>query len=159
MLTAREPVEHELKIWPSQFAALLSLDKLHEVRRFDRDFRIGDYLRLREFEPEAERYTGREVRAIVSWITEPGTFGLPSEVGVMSIQGVIETTKAKAQRREPSTCGRCLYEESNGELIEQCAACKSSDAEMKPQPKIDRAGGDRPALNPAAAWPFPTRVK
>lgn len=31
--------------------------------------------------------------------------------------------------RAPTTCGYCTFEEADGELIEQCARCKTADAQ------------------------------
>lgn len=61
---------HELKSWPHLFEAILSGAKKHELRRCDdRDFSVGDILDLREFDPEAGRYTGRRCRVEVTYIT------------------------------------------------------------------------------------------
>jgi hypothetical protein len=40
---------HDLKCWPEPFAAILSGEKRHEIRRDDRGFKVGDVLRLREY--------------------------------------------------------------------------------------------------------------
>jgi len=67
---ARASVVHELKCWPQFFRAIAAGRKRHDLRRAcDRDFQVGDRLRLREFEPEAQRYTGREQIVEVTYIT------------------------------------------------------------------------------------------
>lgn len=81
----RGPMEHDLKVWPQQFEALNTCAKMHEVRKFDRDYRVGDTLNLREFDPASGEYTGRRTLRMVTHITAPGTFGLPPDVGVMSV--------------------------------------------------------------------------
>lgn len=43
--------EHELKIWPEQFEAVKSGIKRFEFQKNDRDFQVGDLLRLRKFYP------------------------------------------------------------------------------------------------------------
>ncbi len=60
--------KHELKCWPKYFEAILSNDKLFEVRLDDRDFQLGDILQLREWEPDARRYTGRQLSRRVTYI-------------------------------------------------------------------------------------------
>lgn len=50
---------HDLKTWPVYFAALRDGTKTFELRRDDRDFEVGDALRLREWNPQDEQYTGR----------------------------------------------------------------------------------------------------
>jgi hypothetical protein len=61
---------HDLKCWPEFFAAIMAGEKRHDLRRArDRHFKVGDTLRLREYDPRAERYTGREQRVAVTYIT------------------------------------------------------------------------------------------
>jgi Domain of unknown function (DUF3850) len=61
---------HELKCWPQFFEAIAKGHKRHDLRRADdRDFRVGDRLRLREFDPGFKRYTGREQIVEVTYIT------------------------------------------------------------------------------------------
>ncbi len=53
--------EHELKVWPEFFDALLDESKPFEFRKNDRDYKVGDALWLREFEPGNEGYEGMDV--------------------------------------------------------------------------------------------------
>src|SRR5271166_678913 len=67
---ARLPVEHRVKSWPHLFEATLAGVKTHELRRAsDRDYRVGDTLRLQEFDPIAQRYTTRELTVTITYIT------------------------------------------------------------------------------------------
>jgi len=50
---------HVLKSWPRFFQQVLDGKRTHELRRNDRDYRIGDHMELREFDPKAGAYTGR----------------------------------------------------------------------------------------------------
>jgi hypothetical protein len=65
---------HELKSWPEFFADVATGKKNFELRRNDRDYRPGDELVLREWEPgdhpdrATARYTGREHRVIVTYV-------------------------------------------------------------------------------------------
>lgn len=54
----RKPVIHELKILPKYFDEVQSLNKQFELRKDDRDYRVGDLILLKEF--ENGHYTGRE---------------------------------------------------------------------------------------------------
>jgi hypothetical protein len=66
----RDAVVHELKCWPEFFTEISAGRKRHDLRRCDdRHFRVGDRLKLREFDPKAERYTGRTLLAAVTYIT------------------------------------------------------------------------------------------
>ena len=68
--SARAPKEHGLKCWPQFFEAIAAGRKRHDLRRaHDRDFQVGDTLRLLEFDPQANCYTGREQVVEVTYIT------------------------------------------------------------------------------------------
>lgn len=49
---------HELKIWPEYFVAVERGNKCFELRKDDREFQVGDYIKLREYDPREQRYTG-----------------------------------------------------------------------------------------------------
>jgi hypothetical protein len=80
--------EHELKTHPEPFGALIRKEKPYEVRRADRPFQVNDTLRLREFDPIAEKYTGRSALAVITYITPPGRYGLPPDLTVLGISFV-----------------------------------------------------------------------
>lgn len=77
---------HELKCHPQEFAAMANGAKGHEVRRFDQDFQTGDWLLLREWDPETGCYSGQQMFREITYITPPGSFGLPADVNVMSVK-------------------------------------------------------------------------
>lgn len=92
--------EHTLKTWPDPFEAVWNLDKRYELRRDDRGFEVGDRLHLQEWVPEKMKYSGRWVRALVTYITRPGTFpGLEEGHCIMSIQ-VQDKGQAMCIKRE-----------------------------------------------------------
>lgn len=100
---------HYYKTWPEPFEAAAILAKLHEIRKDDRNPRpaVGDMVVLREWRPSfkpgdvityvkadgpppidrnAGEYTGRELAPRrVTYISEPGTWGLPADVFVMTL--------------------------------------------------------------------------
>lgn len=59
---------HELKTWPEYFYDVYAGDKTFEVRQNDRDFSVGDTLILREYDPRTDKYSGRSIRCIVSYV-------------------------------------------------------------------------------------------
>lgn len=59
---------HDLKVWPDFFSAIDCGEKPFEVRKNDRDYRVGDTLRLREYAPGPDEYTGRQIERTVSYI-------------------------------------------------------------------------------------------
>ena len=67
---AGDIVEHRVKCWPQFFDPIVSGEKTHDLRRADdRDFRIGDLLCLEEFDPKTNRYTGRQFKVKITYIT------------------------------------------------------------------------------------------
>ena len=67
---------HELPLWPDCFAAVRAGTKPFDVRRNDENFRVGDILLLREFDPDPSQYTGRTLTRWVSYVLQGGTFGV-----------------------------------------------------------------------------------
>ena len=59
---------HELKTWPKFFESIIAEMKTFEIRKNDRDFKAGDYLVLREWNPETAQYTGRVTVKFVSYL-------------------------------------------------------------------------------------------
>lgn len=76
---------HELKIRPEYFDAVRNRIKTFEVRKNDRNYQVGDWLKLREYDPTKEEYTGSELMVFVSYILKGGSFGIPDDMVIMSI--------------------------------------------------------------------------
>ncbi len=84
---------HELKTHPEYFQAVIDGKKKFEIRKNDRDFAIGDVLRLREWNPSwdndpvTEKYTGRYCYVLIDYIIydNEGIAGLEEDYVVMSI--------------------------------------------------------------------------
>lgn len=97
MASAREPLQHDLKATPADYGAVVSGDKTFVVRRNDRDFRVGDTLRLHEWIPDAPEVcrwdakgltgtcTGSYINMEVTYL-QIGQYGLPEDVAVMAIR-------------------------------------------------------------------------
>ena len=80
------PTTHELKTWPEPFTALREGLKHHETRMDDgRGFKVGDHLRLREWHPLENCYTGREEWRWVTYISRGPDWGIPEGMVVMSV--------------------------------------------------------------------------
>jgi hypothetical protein len=92
---------HKLKTWPEYFEAVRCGVKGFEVRKNDRDFQVGDFLSLREYDPRSGRYTGRTLERRISYIMQGG-FGLPEDVCMMSLQNLEQASTARlaAELRE-----------------------------------------------------------
>jgi hypothetical protein len=80
---------HALKCWPSAFQAVHEGRKTFEIRLDDRGFEVGDYLRLAEWDPTVERFTGRQLLVRVTYVLsgpEAETFGLRRDHVAMGIE-------------------------------------------------------------------------
>ena len=63
---------HELKTHPQYFQAVKKGIKPFEIRENDREFKEGDVLKLREYDPETKEYTGEELFRKVTYMTDYG---------------------------------------------------------------------------------------
>lgn len=77
--------EHDVKCWPEYYEPLERGDKTLELRLNDRNYRVGDVLHQREWEPLEHRYTGRSSRYLVTHIIRGGEWLVPGYVA-MSIR-------------------------------------------------------------------------
>jgi hypothetical protein len=59
---------HKLKTWPQYFRAVEREEKPFEVRKADRDFQVGDYLCLVEFDPQHDMLTGKYVYRRITYM-------------------------------------------------------------------------------------------
>ncbi len=57
---------HGLKILPKYYEAVATGNKNFEVRKNDRNFKVGDYVYLKEF--ENRRYTGRGAFRVITYV-------------------------------------------------------------------------------------------
>lgn len=76
---------HELKTWSEYFQQIYMGKKTFEVRKNDRNFKIGDMLILKEWLPNVNKYTGDEMARKVTSILYGGQFGIEEGYVVMSI--------------------------------------------------------------------------
>lgn len=58
----------EKKVWTKYFDAILTGKKKFELRLNDWECKEGDVLVLREWDPEIQKYTGRQVEKKVSYV-------------------------------------------------------------------------------------------
>lgn len=59
---------HDLKVWPAHFKELSEGKRAYDVRKDDRGYRVGDLLRLREWDPSRKTYTGQGIVLRVTWL-------------------------------------------------------------------------------------------
>ncbi|HHH0494823.1 TPA: DUF3850 domain-containing protein [Yersinia enterocolitica] len=61
---------HQLKILPEYFQAVIEGRKKAELRTNDRNFKVGDYLLLAEWDGVTDEYSGRKIVVEISDITQ-----------------------------------------------------------------------------------------
>lgn len=87
--------QHELKSWVGLFEPIFLKQKTHDLRVLDRDYKIGDVCKLREFDPVKKQYTGRVCLVEITYITSSkhspcafSPFALHDAMGVLSIKRI-----------------------------------------------------------------------
>ncbi len=88
---------HDLKSLPDYFEPIFNGIKLFDIRKNDRDFKVDDWVLLREWDDKKEIYTGREIRKRISYILHgvgPGAIlplvGVMRGYAILSLQSVGE---------------------------------------------------------------------
>lgn len=77
-------IEHKVKISPKWFEDVKSGLKNFEIRKNDRDYQIGDYITLREW--DRGKYTGRQITRKIQYIYQgDGTYGLSDEYCILGL--------------------------------------------------------------------------
>ena len=66
--TANEPIVHDVKCWPESFVPVYSKQKRFEIRRDDRGYDVGHFLRLHEWDPKHEQMTGRIAKLEITYV-------------------------------------------------------------------------------------------
>lgn len=85
--------DYEVKSWPWFFKPMVSKQKKHDMRDMrDRDYAVGDVMKLREFCPIDGEYTGAEALAKITYITSNQTpcalssSALDSNYAILSVE-------------------------------------------------------------------------
>jgi hypothetical protein len=61
-------IVHELKTWPEYFQEVDNGNKTFELRKNDRDYKVGNILILREWCPKKGEYTGRTINRGIKYV-------------------------------------------------------------------------------------------
>lgn len=88
---------HNLKTWSCYFTEVLAGNKTFELRKNDRDYKIGDILNLIEVDEinfeldmvnQTRHYppTGRTCTAKITYILEGGQFGLDKDYVILGMK-------------------------------------------------------------------------
>lgn len=66
----RKAMNHFVKCWPDHFEKIFDGTKPFELRKNDRDYRVGDQVIIQEWIPETETYTSRVVVWQIAYLIE-----------------------------------------------------------------------------------------
>lgn len=76
---------HDLKILPEYFEAVINNKKTFEIRKDDRNYKVGDCINLQEYNKEIG-YTGESVVVRVLYKLNGGSYGLEKGYCILSIE-------------------------------------------------------------------------
>ena len=77
---------HELKTWKEFYQAVVSCHKTFEVRKDDRNFQEGDYLKLVEIDPDNNmQSTGERSYYCITYILKGEEWGIMDGYAVLGI--------------------------------------------------------------------------
>lgn len=82
-------MNHELKIIPEYYKYIRSHEKTFEIRKDDRDYKPGDVLILREWNPATREYTGHQTKRVITYILrEAEQYGLKDGYCILGLQSL-----------------------------------------------------------------------
>lgn len=113
----REPVTHDLKIYPEHFSAVCTGVKRAELRKNDRDYRAGDTLHLMETPCGSCHATGEFINVTITHVADVGEW-MPGYV-LLSIA----LASLEARSRKLFTCSACGAEGLDEPLESKCHCC------------------------------------
>jgi hypothetical protein len=118
--------EHKLKTATAFYQALQDGRKTFEIRFNDRDYRVGDYLHLCQW--DGERFTGRNVWRRVSYVLTWGEFpGLASGYVCMGFDEPASALETRTVPEAPEKMWNCVIcSRSNYVTSTHCAQCDYS---------------------------------
>ncbi|MBK5571301.1 DUF3850 domain-containing protein [Ensifer sp. SSB1] len=146
--TEREPVMHELKCDRGPFQDILSGHKKAEVRRDDRDFRVGDTLNLLETVNTAEEmragalleFTGGQALKAITHVQRG--YGLPDGIVVLSFDEGHFVPASAPISTEPEECWS--HDNENFNCNSLCDLLDSYGDQLKPGMTVYVGTANRP---------------
>lgn len=108
----KEPVTHNLKIWPEYFSAVRDGLKRAELRWNDREYQAGDTLDLCEWDPNEEAFTGDFISVTVTHVAELGQW-MPGYV-LLSIAPPAPASVPAGYRLQPDAMCAAMLQGADG---------------------------------------------
>ncbi|GHV18233.1 hypothetical protein FACS189425_06430 [Clostridia bacterium] len=94
---------HNLKILPKFFEPIRNGAKPFELRKNDRDYKVGDTVRLWECDPD-EEYSGLVISAKITYILPGGDYGIHADYCVLGLSKPIEQDWSECQYWSGNQC-------------------------------------------------------
>ena len=80
-------MKHTLKIYTEFFNSIVNGTKLFEIRKNDRikKYAVDDTLVLEEYDPESDKFSGKQIQCNVSYVLNGGRFGIDEGYCVLGL--------------------------------------------------------------------------
>ena len=80
---------HAVKTWLNYFEPQENGEKLFELRKDDRPYKVGDYFLSQEFDSAKNEYTGRETKYTITYILRDAEFfGLKTGYCILQLKPI-----------------------------------------------------------------------
>ncbi len=81
-------MHHDLKTWPEHFDNVVKKVKTFEIRKNDRNYKVGDTALLKRYDPDKKVYTGETCQIFISHILygKDNNWGIESDTCILSFQ-------------------------------------------------------------------------
>ena len=73
---------HILKSWPEYFKAIESGEQTFDVRKNDRDYKVGDTVDFCEYDQKNKRSTGPCLPAVITFVFDGSKDGIPIDTSL-----------------------------------------------------------------------------
>lgn len=102
---------HKFKTTEPYFSDVFSGRKTFDVRKNDRDFQVGDYIRLRKYDAQNDSYSGDEIVVGVIYILHLSDFieGLEEDYVVLGIVVISKVEIGKSKPKIVCLCGSTRF--------------------------------------------------
>lgn len=97
---------HHMKVWPHYFDAIILYGKRFEVRKNDRNYKVGDRMVMHVWDPIEQAYTQYGCTCTITYILHGGQLGIADDYAVLGFKLHAVTHDNLCQlehKRKPST--------------------------------------------------------
>lgn len=81
--------KHDVKTWPAIFEEFRTGRKTFDVRKNDRNYKVGDTIIQHEYYPTKGTFTGRNIEQVITYILEGDKFGVVAGFVAMSVKPIV----------------------------------------------------------------------